>query len=69
MTGSIGLLFSPYKGMVIFLPVLLLSLATLRRGIMNSKEVTVFVGFCFYFVVVALWKDWHGGHCFGRIQR
>jgi hypothetical protein len=65
LTGSIGLLFSPYKGMVFFLPVLLLPLATLRAGIMNSKEVTVFVGFCFYFLIVALWKDWHGGHCFG----
>ncbi len=65
LAGSVGLLCSPYKGVIFFAPVVLLSLATFRLSAVNSKELPVYVGFCFYFLVIALWPEWHGGHCFG----
>jgi len=69
--GLTGILFSPGRGLFVYTPVFLFSLAGAfawlrERGLRHSPVYTAAVLFTFLEVlVVSWWPEWWGGHCFG----
>jgi hypothetical protein len=66
--GAMGLLFSPSRGVVIFSPIVLIALLSLRRAWRDGLRGTLlwfWIATVLQFLVYALYSVWWGGHTYG----
>lgn len=67
LEGIGGLLFSPRHGILPFAPIALVALAAWPRFVREYPlEGPIYAGaFSLYFLLMAFWRDWTGGWCYG----
>ena len=65
--GMAGFFFRWDKGLIFYAPALILALACWPRFV-RTAGATAWVllgGIVPYFLLMSLWKEWHGGYCYG----
>ncbi len=65
--GGMGLIFSVDHGLIPFAPIILLSFALWPAFIRAHQQhgLLILSGALIYFVIMACWRDWQGGFCYG----
>jgi len=67
LTGLVGLLFSPGKGLFLYAPVLVLAVVACPTFFRRHRAEALMVGgvLAAHLLLYSPWFVWHGGHCWG----